>query len=51
MVGAEICAGSLEEALEHSKTMKEKDFVDIHGDYIDGRFSITGIYESSAEGL
>ncbi len=44
-----VSARSLEEATEKSKNLKEQDFVDFNGDYIDGNMRITGVYESGFE--
>lgn len=44
-----ISAESLEAATEKAKGLKEIDFVDIHGDFMDGGMRITGIYESNPE--
>ena len=43
-VGIEVKAKTLEEALVEARTLKETDFVDILGDYIDGSMEVTGIY-------
>lgn len=51
MISVDVQAKSLDDALELSKTMKEVDFVDIQGEYIDGDMRITGAYESTPEGL
>ena len=51
MVATEVRAKDLDEALEIAKTMKESDFVDIHGDYVDGNMSVTGVYEAAPSGL
>lgn len=46
LVAIEVSAKSLEEALQKSSNLKETDFVEINGDYIDGNYRITGVYES-----
>ena len=51
MVTTEIYAASIDEALEQSKSMKRDNFVDITGECIDANYAITGIYESSPEGI
>jgi len=44
MVSIEVSAPDLDTALTLSKEKKVSDFVEIHGDYIDGDHTITGIY-------
>lgn len=46
LVSISISAQSLDEAVEASKKMAEEDFVDFIGDYVDGEFRISGIFES-----
>lgn len=41
-----IEAQSLEEAMAKSKTLKEGDFVNFEGEFMDGGMRITGLYES-----
>ena len=38
-------ARSLEEAIIATKTLKERDFIDILGEFIDGELKITGVFE------
>lgn len=45
MVGVEVSATNLEEAVSKSKSMDENAFVDMHGEYQDGNCRITGVYE------
>ena len=40
-----IRAESLEDAVDKSAKLTETDFVEIHGDYIDGKLKISGCYE------
>jgi hypothetical protein len=47
LVTTTVPARSLDEAVGKSKELKESDFVDFKGDYMDGKMRITGIYESS----
>jgi hypothetical protein len=42
-VSVEIQAQSLEEALEQARKLKEVDFVDIPGEFLDGNMQITGV--------
>lgn len=49
LVTASITAKDPEEAIQKAKTLEESDFVDIHGDYMDGNFRVTGVYESNPE--
>ena len=51
MVTVEVNAKSIDEAIETSKTFKETDFVEILGEYLDGNFNVTGVYESCPAGL
>ena len=51
MVTKSIMAKDIDEAVAVSKDLRESDFIDIQGDYIDGNFSITGVYESAPSGL
>ncbi len=44
MVSIEVSAHDLDEALAMSKEKEVSDFVDIHGDYIDGNMRVTGVY-------
>jgi hypothetical protein len=46
MITVSVDATSLEDAVARSKEMEETDFVDMHGDYIDGNMRISGVYES-----
>jgi hypothetical protein len=41
-----VSAKTLEEALDKSKALTEKDFITIDGEYMDGEYRITGVYES-----
>lgn len=43
-VTVDVTARSLEEALQKSKELKDHDFVEILGEYLDGSFEVTGIY-------
>ncbi len=47
VVSITISAVDLDKAVEISKGFTETDFVDMHGDYLDGKFRITGVYESN----
>lgn len=40
-----IEAESLIDAVEKMKLLKDEDFVTLEGEYIDGEFRITGVYE------
>ena len=51
LVTQSITAESLEAAIVKSKDFKETDFVEIAGDLLDGTIRITGVYESSTEGV
>lgn len=44
-VSVEIQANSITEAVEKAKALKEENFVDILGEYVDGGVEITGIYK------
>jgi len=44
-VNLPIKAMSLEDAITQSKELKETDFVNILGEYIDGSMSIQGVYK------
>lgn len=44
-VSIEVRAQSLADALEQSKTLKETDFVEIGGEFIDGSMEVTGVYK------
>jgi hypothetical protein len=46
LVTIDITASSLEEAVEKSKALEEKDFVEIVGECLEAEFRITGVYES-----
>jgi len=41
----DMSAKDLDEALVKSKDLNEHDFVDILGEYMDGKFRVTGVYE------
>lgn len=45
--GIEIKAESLDDAVIASHELRETDFVDVLGDYNDGKLKITGIFENS----
>lgn len=45
-VDLQISAEDLDDALEQAKKLKEHDFVKFKGDYIDGEFSIRGVYRT-----
>jgi hypothetical protein len=45
-VSAEIFAVGLEEAVQKAITLKEDNFVEILGDYLDGVCEVTGVYQS-----
>lgn len=45
LVAITVKAESLDKALEKAKLLETKDFVTIHGDWIDGGHTLTGIYE------
>jgi hypothetical protein len=45
IIGVEITAETLQEALNLSKDFSEKHFVDMNGEYQDGSCHITGVYE------
>jgi adenosine deaminase len=47
LVSVTVSAKNLDEAIEKSKGFRETDFVDILGDYMDGNFYISGVYESN----
>lgn len=44
--GVDVKAESLEEALDKARLMKEKDFVEVLGEYTSGDMNIFGIYEN-----
>ena len=45
-VGLDVEAASLEEAVAKSKSLKESDFVTIHGDYNEGSIEITSAWKN-----
>lgn len=45
VVGIEVQAKNLEEAVQKSAEFKEIDFITIDGEYQDGNHRITGVYE------
>lgn len=45
MVGVEVTAKNLEEAMAKAKELKDDDFVEILGEYQDGSMNVTGLYE------
>ena len=47
LVSITVTAKDLNEAVEKSKELHENDFTDFLGDYIDGSFRVTGVYESN----
>jgi hypothetical protein len=47
LVSTTVSAKSIEEALEKAKGLQETDFVEFLGDYIDGKFRVSGVYESN----
>lgn len=44
-VDAEILAASLEDAVQKANALEVEDFVEIHGDWIDGHMKIIGVIE------
>ena len=44
-VSLEIQADSFDAAVAHAKALKESDFVDFTGEYVDGSMEITSIYK------
>ncbi len=44
-IAIETQAASLDDAVNQAKELKEADFVDMQGDYIDGSMEITGIFK------
>ena len=46
IVGLEIQAKDLDEALAKAKELKDDDFVEVFGEYQDGNTHISGIYEA-----
>jgi hypothetical protein len=48
-VSVKIKAETLEEALKEARTMKEEDFVNILGEYLDGRMKVIGVNQEWAE--
>jgi hypothetical protein len=43
-----IGADSLEDAVEQSKDLQENNFIKFKGDYLDGSYKITGVFERGA---
>lgn len=43
LTNIEIKADSLEDAVAKAKELKEEDFVEVHGEYVDGSFEIRGV--------
>ncbi|KKK74511.1 hypothetical protein LCGC14_2883040 [marine sediment metagenome] len=46
-VTVDISAKSLDEALERAKELKEGEFVTVEGEYVNGKFEVTGVIKNA----